>query len=380
MDFVGLRRVGPLGQLGHVAQKVLGQLVQTRQDGVARDGVARVLAGVQITRLRPSNRQRRVGAGFLPSRRREHSQVQVIQSDRRTLDAQARLPKVAVDQVKLLKQTHAQYGARVVFKTYGCCPAIRSVAELDDAVAIAVTGLRVHATAFHQGQACKVIGLEVVAFCQSQYFAFDRGHLAGLDKAFVHRAAERAVQHWMRFCARAVAGPLDRSGRQGVGRHAGAVRGLVQLPDLLGNPSVQVQGPPRRLRKGGAFQVTQLNVLACEDQVGVVDAVAGGDLLCQAQGLRIGQGLRACFVMGFDQTDQGVAFLRLHGRVLGGLRHRVLKPSRLARGGSSADPDGVGDGQRGQAGQRGDEGAHGKGAAAGFGGCCLDLVSFLLGV
>ena len=196
----------------------------------------------------------------------------------------------------------AQDGAWVLAKACAGGTAIGPIAKLNDAVAAVVGGARVHAVAFHQGQARKVVGLEPVLFGHLQNLVHHGLFFVRRNKAFADRPLQGFVQHGV---------GIDMAPgfelHLGSGRHAGL--GWVGVGRFgQGQVGLGVCGGPVQ----GLLQRCQVDALAGVDQVGIGQVVAAGHLLGQAHGLSLAD----IFARGGHElahdAAQGVAGLHGH--------------------------------------------------------------------
>ena len=221
----------------------------------------------------------------------------------------------------------AQDGAWVLAKACAGGTAIGPIAKLNDAVAAVVGGARVHAVAFHQGQARKVVRLEFVFFGHLQNFVHHGLFFVRGNKALVDRTLQGFVQH--RVGADIAPGfelHLCAGRDPSLGRVGGA--GLGQAQAGLGVGSGPVQG---------LLQGRQVDALARVDQVGIGQVVAAGHLLGQAHGLSLAD----IFARGGHElahdAAQGVAGLHGHaGRLRAQDACRIPASAGLLRLGQGA--------------------------------------------
>ena len=196
----------------------------------------------------------------------------------------------------------AQDGAWVLAKACAGGTAIGPIAKLNDAVAAVVGGARVHAVAFHQGQARKVVGLEPVLFGHLQNFVHHRLFFVRGDEAFADRPLQGFVQNGVGSDMATGFELHLGSGRDpGLGRAGEGGLGQAQASLVVGSGPVQ-----------GLLQRGQVDALAGKDQVGIGQIVAAGHLLGQAHGL----GLANIFARSGHElahdAAQGVAGLHGH--------------------------------------------------------------------
>ena len=275
-------------------------------------------------------------------RRVEHRQVQVFQA-RRALAFEAHVVKILVHQAELL--VHAQVQDRFgIGAISGRRSAARgAIAKLDDAVAALVAGARVHAVAFHQCHAGKVVGGKAVVVRHLQNFVVNSGFFGRRNKALGYRAVQGLLQDRMggaryRDCGAGFGHGLGRraelgrahvvaQGRVAQGCGYGRGRGFTRNRGCgccacygCGGGNRRLKGRcnalhrrigPQQRRGLQTLQIgvdgRQRDVLARIHQVGVANAVGTCQLLGQAHFLVAAELHAARLGLVAHQANQGVA-------------------------------------------------------------------------